>query len=58
MKKIIDIPVVIDMRDFHEITEIISEEDLKKRLNLTLTNEIMKIVNEYIYYNPNDKDIA
>ena len=46
MKKIIDIPVVIEMKTFHEITEFIPYDTVMKRLVKALEVEMLKIENE------------
>lgn len=55
MKKIIEIPLIVDLRDWHALSEKLSSQEIMKRLNVALQNELKKMTDENIYFNPNDK---
>lgn len=46
MKKIIDIPVIIEMSTFHEVTDHISYDTVMKRLIKAVEIELLAIENE------------
>jgi hypothetical protein len=46
VKKIVDIPLIIEMSEWHAATELLDEVELKVRLQRALTKEFQQIDHE------------